>query len=498
MADSQWYQALESAGARAAAAFEGVLRRIPVVQRRLEAQYDALLTDIEPSLKPYRNETPGYVRLPTVGRDRDDILDEMRRLAERETPCWREGFASGAVYHGDPDHQTFLSQAYALHAVSNPLHVDLWPSIARYEAEIIAMTATMLGGGSGVCGTVTSGGTESILLAMKTYRDWARERRGIRHPEVVVPRTAHAAFDKAAHYFGIRLVRIPVDARFRADVAAARRAITRNTIALVGSAPSFPHGIIDPITDLAALASERCIGMHVDACLGGFVLPWARRLGYAVPPFDFGVPGVSSISVDTHKYGYAAKGTSVILYRTEDLRRFQYYVAADWPGGLYVSPTIAGSRPGGLSAAAWAAMVSIGEQGYLEATQRILETARRIRNGIESIPELRILGDPLWVIAFTATRLDIYRVLDQMAQRGWHLNGLHHPPAIHICVTLPHTQPGVADRFIADLRESVAVVHREPRAKGGMAPVYGMAASLPFRGVVSDLLRRYLDMVYRV
>lgn len=498
MADSRWYQALESAGARAAAAFEGVLRRIPVVQRKLEAQYDALLTDIEPSLKPYRNETPGYVRLPTVGRDRDDILDEMRRLAERETPCWREGFASGAVYHGDPDHQTFLSQAYALHAASNPLHVDLWPSIARYEAEIVAMTATMLGGGSGVCGTVTSGGTESILLAMKTYRDWARERRGIRHPEVVVPRTAHAAFDKAAHYFGIRLVRIPVDARFRADVAAARRAITRNTIALVGSAPSFPHGIIDPITDLAALASERRIGMHVDACLGGFVLPWARRLGYSVPPFDFGVPGVSSISVDTHKYGYAAKGTSVILYRTEDLRRFQYYVAADWPGGLYVSPTMAGSRPGGLSAAAWAAMVSIGEQGYLEATQRILETARRIRNGIESIPELRILGDPLWVIAFTATRLDIYRVLDQMAQRGWHLNGLHHPPAIHICVTLPHTQPGVADRFIADLRESVAVVRREPRAKGGMAPVYGMAASLPFRGVVSDLLRRYLDMVYRV
>ncbi len=498
MADSRWYQALESAGARAAAAFEGVLRRIPVVQRRLEAQYDALLADIEPSLKPYRNETPGYVRLPTVGRDRDDILAEMRRLAERETPCWREGFASGAVYHGDPDHQTFLSQAYALHAASNPLHVDLWPSIARYEAEIVAMTATMLGGGSGVCGTVTSGGTESILLAMKTYRDWARERRGIRYPEVIVPRTAHAAFDKAAHYFGLRLVRIPVDARFRADVAAARRAITRNTIALVGSAPSFPHGIIDPIADLAALASERRIGMHVDACLGGFVLPWARRLGYPVPPFDFGVPGVTSISVDTHKYGYAAKGTSVILYRTEDLRRFQYYVAADWPGGLYVSPTMAGSRPGGLSAAAWAAMVSIGEQGYLEATQRILETARRIRNGIESIPELRILGDPLWVIAFTATRLDIYRVLDQMAQRGWHLNGLHHPPALHICVTLPHTQPGVADRFIADLRESVAVVRREPRARGGMAPVYGMAASLPFRGVVSDLLRRYLDIVYRV
>lgn len=498
MAGFRLYAALESAGVRATAALEAVLRRIPAVQRRLEAQYETLLAEIEPSLKPYRNEAPVYVRLPAAGRSRDDILAEMRRLAERETPRWREGYVSGAVYYGDPDHQAFLSQAYTLHAASNPLHVDLWPSIARYEAEIVAMTASMLGSEPGVCGTVTSGGTESILLAMKTYRDWARERRGIHRPEVIVPRTAHAAFDKAAHYFGIRLVRIPVDARFRADVAAARRAMTRNTIALVGSAPSFPHGVIDPIADLAALAGERRVGMHVDACLGGFVLPWARRLGYPVPPFDFSVPGVTSLSVDTHKYGYAAKGTSVILYRTEALRRFQYYVAADWPGGLYVSPTMAGSRPGGLSAAAWAAMVSIGEQGYLEATRRILETAQRIRSGIESIPELRVLGDPLWVIAFASAHLDIYRVLDQMAQRGWNLNGLHHPPAIHICVTLPHTQPGIADRFITDLRDAVAAVRREPRAKGGMAPVYGMAASLPFRGVVSDLLRRYLDMVYRV
>ena len=497
MAPSRLRQIINPLGARVATAFEAALRRIPAVQRRLEAQYAALLADIEPSLKPYRHEFPAYTRLPTVGRSRDDILAGMRQLAERETPRWRDGYVSGAVYHGDPDYLAFLSQAYALHSVSNPLHVDLWPSIARYEAEIVAMTATMLGGEPGVCGTVTSGGTESILLAMKTYRDWARERRGIRRPEVIAPVTAHAAFDKAAHYFGIQLVRIPVDDEFRADVAAARRALTRNTIALVGSAPSFPHGIIDPITDLAALAQDRRIGMHVDACLGGFVLPWAQRLGYPVPPFDFSVPGVTSISVDTHKYGYAPKGASVILYRTEELRRFQYYVAADWPGGLYVSPTMAGSRPGALSAAAWAAMVSMGEQGYLEATRRILETAHRIRAGIEAIPELRILGDPLWVIAFTATRLDIYRILDRMAQRGWNLNGLHHPPAIHICVTLPHTAPGVADRFIADLRDAVAAVRREPHARGGMAPVYGMAASLPFRGVISDLLRRYLDVVYK-
>lgn len=485
-------------GTRVAHAFEAALRRIPAVRRRLEAQYDALLAELEPGLNPYRNERPSCLRLPATGRARDEILAEMERLATRETTRWRDGYVSGAVYHGDPEHAAFLNQVYALNAQSNPLHTDLWPSIARYEAEVVAMTAAMLGGGPGVCGTVTSGGTESILLAMKTYRDWARERRGIRHPEIVAPRTAHAAFDKAAQYFGIRLVRVPVGADFRADVAAARRAITRNTIALVGSAPSFPHGVIDPIAELAGLARDHAIGMHVDACLGGFVLPWARRLGYAVPPFDFAVPGVTSISADTHKYGYAAKGTSVILYRTEALRRFQYYVVADWPGGLYVSPTIAGSRPGALSAVAWAALVSIGEAGYLDATRRILETAREIRAGIEALPDLRVLGDPLWVVAFSSPQLNIYRVLDQMSRRGWNLNGLHHPPAIHLCVTLPHTQPGIAARFLADLRDSVAAVRREPRGSGGMAPVYGMAASLPFRGVVSDLLRRYLDMVYRV
>lgn len=484
-------------GARLAAGFEFVLRRVPALRRRLDAQYETLLADIEPALKPYRAETLAMTCLPSTGRDRAMILTEMERFAGRETPRWRDGFVSGAVYHGDPEHVAFLNQVYALNSQSNPLHVDLWPSVARYEAEVVAMTAAMLNGDSGVCGTVTSGGTESILLAMKTYRDWARERRGIRRPEIIAPTTAHAAFDKAAQYFGIRLRRIPVDADFRADLAVTGRAINRNTIALVGSAPSFPHGTIDPIADLAALAREHRIGMHVDACLGGFVLPWARRLGYPVPAFDFATPGVTSMSVDTHKYGYAAKGTSVVLYRTEALRRYQYYVVADWPGGLYVSPTLAGSRPGALSAAAWAALVSIGEEGYLDATRRILETAREIRAGIEAIPELHVLGDPLWVIAFGSTRLNIYRVLDQMARRGWNLNGLHHPPALHLCVTLPHTAPGVAPRFLADLAESVALVRREPNLKGGMAPLYGMAASLPFRGVIGDLLRRYLDVIYK-
>jgi sphinganine-1-phosphate aldolase len=314
---------------------------------------------------------------------------------------------------------------------------------------------------------------------------------------VVAPATAHVAFDKAAQYFGIRLVRVPVGPDYRADVAAMARAVTRRTVALVGSAPTFPHGVIDPIEDLAAVAAERRIGFHTDACLGGFVLPWARRLGYDVPAFDFSVPGVTSMSADTHKFGYAAKGTSVVLYRGTELRSHQYFTATEWPGGLYFSPTLAGSRPGGLSAACWAAMVATGEDGYLEATRRVLATGAAIRDGIAAIPQLRVLGDPLWVIAFASDTVDVYRVLERMTRRGWSLNGLHRPAAVHLCVTLRHTEPGVGERFLADLRSSVAETLAQPGDDRGLAPVYGLAATLPFRGVVRDLLKRYIDLLYR-
>ena len=486
---------------RLLAAMEKRLTSVPALKAKIEKEYDGIMEDLEISLKPYREKFTTYDRLPPIGRDREDVLKEMEALSRIEAPRWKDGFVSGAVYHGDEAHIEFLNRVYAINSQSNPLHADIWPSTAKFEAEIVSMTAHMLGAGAtdlDVCGTVTSGGTESILLAMKAYRDWAREKKGITRPEMIAPVTAHAAFDKAAQYFDIKMVRIPVDAGYRADVTAARKAITRNTIVIVGSAPTFPHGIVDPIEQLSELARAKGIGFHTDACLGGFVLPWAEKLGYPVPRFDFRLPGVTSMSADTHKYGYAAKGTSVVLYRSAELRHYQYFTATDWPGGLYFSPTFAGSRPGALSAACWAAMVSIGEQGYLEATRRILETAATIRRGIEGIPDLHVLGDPLWVIAFGSKTLDIYKVMDLMARRKWNLNGLHKPPCVHICVTLRHTQPGVAERFVDDLKAAVEYVRANPDEEGGMAPVYGMAATLPFRGVVGDLLKRYMDLLYKV
>ena len=277
------------------------------------------LAEIVAALRPYRDEVPTFERLPERGRDRAAVLADLEAMAARERPRWQDGHASGAVYHGDPEHIAFLAQAYALHSQSNPLHVDLWPSTTKFEAEIVAMTADMLGVGrtdDEIAGVVSSGGTESILLAVKAHRD----RAGVERPQLVLPETAHAAFDKAAHYFGVEAVEVPVGPDLRADVAAIERRSTDRTVLVVGSAPSFPHGVIDPIAELSELARARGIGFHTDACLGGFVLPFAERLGHDVAPFDFRLPGVTSMSADTHKYGYAAKGTSVVLYRGAELR----------------------------------------------------------------------------------------------------------------------------------------------------------------------------------
>ncbi len=477
------------------------MKKIPFINNRINKEIDSVMEGLKDSMKPYRKTHETFSTLPVEGRSREDILKEMDELNKKEESKWKEGYVSGAVYHGDEEHIDFLNKVYAISSQSNPLHSDLWPSASKYEAEIISMTSDMLGARyseSNICGCVTSGGTESILLAMKTYRDYAEDKKGIKRPEMIVPVTAHAAFDKASEYFKIKMRHIPVDSNYMADVEAVKNAITRNTIVIVGSAPSFPHGTIDPIDDLSELARENNIGFHTDACLGGFVLPWVKKLGYDIPYFDFWLKGVTSISADTHKYGYAAKGTSVVMYRNEELRHYQYFTASDWPGGLYFSPTFAGSRAGALSASCWASLLSVGENGYLDATKKIMDSAKVIKDGIQEISELHILGKPLWVIAFGSDEIDIYRVMDFMTKKGWILNGLHKPSCIHIAVTLRHTQEGVAQRFIKDLKEAVVDVKNKPASQDGMAPIYGMAATLPTRGVVSDILKKYLDSYYRV
>lgn len=465
------------------------------------------LAPIDAMMHPYRDDYTTHDRLPSEGIAREDVLSQIQEFQDIESARWRDGYASGAVYHGDTEHIDFLNKVYAIQSQSNQLHSDLWPSGAKFEAEIIAMTAHMLSADKtgeafntrhGICGSVSSGGSESILLAMKSYRDRAREERGITEPELVIPRSAHAAFSKAGEYFRIKVHEIPLEDDFRVDLNRLEAAINKNTIAIVGSAMNFPFGTIDSIEGLSEIALRHDIGLHVDSCLGGFLLPWAEKLGEPVPPFDFRLPGVTSMSCDTHKYGFAAKGTSVVLYRGTDLRRYQYFTIADWPGGLYYSPTFSGSRPGGLSATCWAAMVATGEKGYLEAAKKILDSVATMQKGIEAIAGLKILGEPIGVFSFASDDVDIYQVLDQMSYRRWALTGLQHPPALHVSPTLRNSQDGVAERFVSDLEESVAFVRENPDVEGGMAPIYGMAATLPDRTIVHEMLRQVVDVYYRL
>lgn len=465
------------------------------------AMFADMMAGIKKTLKPYQEGFEKYDYLPEKGMDREEILELMEQFKDMEASKWKEGFISGAVYHGNEAYIDFMNRVYAINSQSNPLHPEIWPSTSKFEAEVVAMTANMLSAdrtSDEIVGTVTSGGTESILLAMKTYRDWARETKDITEPEIIAPTTAHAAFTKAGDYFGIKIVRIPVGADFRADVPAAREAINENTIVLVGSAPPFPHGIVDPIEELSELARQHELGFHTDACLGGFILPWAEKLGYTVAPFDFRLPGVTSISVDTHKYGYAAKGTSVVLYRGTELRHFQYFSVTDWPGGFYVSPTFAGSRPGALSAVAWAAMVSLGEKGYLDTAKRILETAAWLKREMREIPDIDMIGDPLFMVTFQSKSLNVYQIMEYMTERNWDLSGLHLPPSAHLCITLRHTQEGVKERFLEDFTEAVKYVKEHPEASEGMGPIYGMAAAIETRGMVKSVFNWFMDLLYTV
>ena len=458
--------------------------------------------------KPYKGRFESHHCIPPKGRDKDDIFRELSTMAEEENAKWKTGRVSGTFYHGGDAHRAFLNKVFSLFSHENTIQFDLCPSMFKMESEILSMTAKMLNADAvkdhnaadGVCGTVTSGGTESIIMAMKTYRDWARAEKGIREPEIIMPQTAHPAFDKAGQYFGIRMVHIPVTAPdFRVDPAAVENRINAKTAAIVGSAGNYPYGLIDPLAKLSEIALKHSIGFHVDGCLGGFILPWIEKLGYAVPVFDFRLPGVTSMSADTHKYGYALKGTSVVLYRNNQLRRYQYFSVPDWAGGMYASPTTAGSRSGGLTAATWASMVYLGEEGYLQAAKAIMDVADAIKKGVKQIPELTLIGDPTFVISFRSDEVDVFHVNDFMKTRGWRFNCLQLPPGLHFCVTMPQTfVPDIAERLTADLREGVKYAKTKAGTVAETTALYGLAGTVEGNRQVNDLIFGVFDYLYSV
>ncbi len=435
---------------------------------------------------PYDDRFEVHRQLPEKGVPRDELLDLLRTMAEEEDGFWETGKCSGTMYCGDHDHYRFLTDAFGLFAHANALQRDMCPSATKFEAEIIAMTLDLLHaealdgsspGGPVPAGLVTTGGTGSIAHAMLAYRDHARSERGIDRPNVIKPETAHPAFDKACHLFGIELRNAPVDPKTTlVDVDWVAAHVDDRTVALVGSACNYGYGTVDPIGELSELALEHGIGLHVDACLGGFILPFGQELGYDVETFDYRVPGVTSISADTHKYGYALKGTSVLTFRDKALRNAQYFFLTGWSGGKYCSPGMEGSRSGGLLASTWASMVHLGRAGYRRYARRIFETSAQMQDAVRAHPELRILGRPTFLFSFTSDEFDVYHVNDFMRTRGWRFNGQQYPNALHMAVTRPQTKPGVSDEFAADLADAVvyAKQHRSEQPKSGA--IYGGVA----------------------
>jgi sphinganine-1-phosphate aldolase len=427
---------------------------------------------------------------------------------------WEDGRVSGAVYHGGEALIKLQTEAFGRFGVANPIHPDVFPGVRKMEAEIVSMVLNIFNAPPDAAGVTTSGGTESILMAVLSARQKAYHERRVTAPEMILPETAHTAFRKAGEYFGIKLhlVSCPAPA-YKVHIPSISWLINPNTILLVGSAPNFPHGIIDDISALSRLALRKKLPLHVDCCLGSLMIPFLEKAGFPSEPFDFRLKGVTSISCDTHKYGFAPKGNSTVLYRTKQLRAYQYFVSPDWSGGVYASPGIAGSRPGALIAGCWASLMRVGEAGYIDACHKIVGATKKLEAAIRDDSalntDLKILGKPLVsVVAFTTTassNLYIYDIADAMSSKGWHLNALQDPPAMHVAVTLPIV--AAMDALVADLKEVVEAEREKERRrvaeggkkekKGDTAALYGVAGALPNKSVVEDLAKGFLDTLYK-
>jgi sphinganine-1-phosphate aldolase len=389
------------------------------------------------------------------GQPFDDVL---ARLVERQAkdPAVHGGRLFGLTYPtGRSDIEELITAVNRQYLFGNALNPFRFPELAALETEVVESIASMLHRPPGAiqAGTMTSGGTESILLAMLVHRERARAR-GIDRPQIVAPMSAHPAYAKAAHYFDLDLVQVPLDGQWRADVDATQTAVSERTAVVIASAFSYPYGVMDPVEELAAIAARAGAGCHVDACIGGFVLPFLERLGHEVPPFDFRVPGVTSISADVHKYGYVPKGASVVLHRDDDWFAHQVFLYDRWGSGTYGSGAIAGARPASPIACSWAVISYLGTDGYTEIMGQLMEVVAKVRAAVEAITGLEIVGEPIGpVLALRSDDVDLYAVGDEMDARGWHFNRNVEPRGLHLMLSPAHA--GVIDRLLDDLAQAV-------------------------------------------
>lgn len=481
-----------------------VFLSLPFVRAKVQKEVAETRTVLEGQLI-INAEGVRHRSVPEKGASAEQVLRELDALSNIKAANWQGGMLSGAVYHGGAELVNLQTEAYHKFSVANQLHPDAFPGVRQMEAEVVSMVLRLFNAPESGCGTTSSGGSESLLLACLAAREMAKATKGITEPEIVAPKTIHAAVFKASKYFGMKLKLADLDPEtFTVDVNHMKRLITPNTAIILGSAANFPYGTIDDIEALSKLAVRYNIPLHVDCCLGSFVIAfYEKATGKKLAPFDFRLPGVTSISCDTHKYGFAPKGSSVIMYRSPEYRKYQYYISSDWVGGLYGSPTLAGSRPGALTVGAWATMIYLGEDGYVSLVSDIIKTAQRLEKAIrEEIPELDVIGNPkLSVVAFKSSKINVHSLGDMLGKKGWHLSSLQQPAALHLAVTRL-TIP-VIDNLITDLKacvkECVQIIEKEgPEGiKSDTAQLYGVAESLSTASVVDELVGCFLDVLYQ-
>lgn len=401
------------------------------------------------------------MKFPQQGRTREDILDNLQALKKDDVP-WQEGRVFAYIYDAGEDAKALLKDAFNLYMMENGLDPTSFPSCMELEKDVIGMAVDLVNGGEDATGTFTSGGTESILLSLKTTRDYYRDvKPEITVPEILLPTTAHPAFHKACQYFDLKAVMVDVDDNFCAIPEAMEAAITPNTILMVASAPSYAHGAIDPITELGQVALRHELRLHVDCCVGGMYLPFARELGYDIPAFDLSVPGVTQLSMDFHKWGYAAKGASCILYKDRAIRRYQIFSYANWTGYAVINPGVTSTKAGGPVAACWAILNYIGREGYLRLVEASQEASRKIVAAVNDIEGLEIMGQgKLNMLALRATDFDIFPLSDEMKERGWFIQPqfgfANSHENMHLSVGYHNAHQ--VDAFVADLREVTALV----------------------------------------
>ncbi|MFZ4714287.1 MAG: pyridoxal phosphate-dependent decarboxylase family protein [Bacteriovoracaceae bacterium] len=438
------------------------------------------------------------INIPKSGRAIDEVLKELNSF-KAEDANYKEGKTWSLVYYMGEEHNKLLKEAYSSFMHENGLNPMAFKSLRKMEHEVIRMAAALFHGNEETVGVMTTGGTESVMLMVKTLRDRARkEKPWIRNPEIIAPESVHVALHKGCEYFDVKLKLVKLDKNYQVDMKAVKKAINRNTIGVVGSAPQYPHGVMDPIVELSDLCYEKKIPLHVDACLGGFLLPWFKKLGAPIPDFDFSLKGVTSISADLHKYGYTAKGASVLLYRSMEVMKYQFFIFEDWPGGVFASPSMPGTKSGGSIAAAWATIQVMGEDGYLKHAKVIMETVKELHDGINAIAGLKILGKPLMsVFAYVSTdhKLNIYAVGDLMQKRGWHIDRGQFPETIHAMVTPNHAQS--VELYLKDLRESVEMIKADPSLNNSaQAATYGMMANIPVRSMIKKQVWKMMQQLY--